>query len=83
MGSLVQQAQTFQNWSRPKRPMSVLKWANTKFAYHVIWGTNGNTKTKGGVPSENTAHPNGIVSLRLREVQAGSASTLLFVLVME
>lgn len=69
MGLLVEQPLTFQNWVKAKRNMSGLKWANTKFAFHVeALGTKGDTKTKGRVP--NTSHPNGIMFLRLTEVQA-------------
>lgn len=47
-----------------------LHCTNTKFVFHgVAWGTNAETKTKVRIPPGNTAHPDGIIFLRFREVE--------------
>ena len=46
-----------------------LQCTNTKLAFHgVAWGTNAKTKTKGRILTGTTAHPDGIMFLRFREV---------------
>lgn len=46
-----------------------LQCTNTKFVFYgVAWGKNAESKTKGRIPTGNTAHPDGIMFLRFREV---------------